>query len=270
VCADVAIAMAEGALERSPASIDLAITGVAGPERDEDGNPVGFVCIAAVRKGYAPVHTERHYGKIGRSKILRESMADALHEVLRQIEDSEDTGTPDRSSALWFFQMPCEYNVIAIGKEVHQPFTGFSGFPYQPMDNPGQERQTPDRLAGRPSAPRSLGWYYHAGIDSAYTTTKVRDPQNLADAWDLTWLTALNVNLLHLRKPKLRRKRAPWASTFCAQNWSMPFEWRDLPKWNFIWRRRVFRIATLIITLICYVFEICPTYYPLRDRDIRR
>ena len=100
VCADVAIAMAEGALERSPASLDLAITGVAGPERDEDGNPVGFVCIAAVRKGYAPVHTERHYGKIGRSKILRESMADALHEVLRQIEDSEDTGTPDRSSAL--------------------------------------------------------------------------------------------------------------------------------------------------------------------------
>ena len=50
---------------------------------------------------------------------------------------------------------------------------------------------------------------YHAGIDSAYTTTKVRDPQNLADAWDLTWLTALNVNLLHLRKPKSRRKRAP-------------------------------------------------------------
>jgi hypothetical protein len=50
---------------------------------------------------------------------------------------------------------------------------------------------------------------YHAGIDSAYTTTKVRDPQNLADAWDLTWLTALNVKLLHLQKPRSRRKRAP-------------------------------------------------------------
>jgi hypothetical protein len=50
---------------------------------------------------------------------------------------------------------------------------------------------------------------YHAGIDSAYTTTKTRDPQNLADAWDLTWLTALNVKLLHLRKPKSRRKRTP-------------------------------------------------------------
>jgi hypothetical protein len=47
---------------------------------------------------------------------------------------------------------------------------------------------------------------YHAGIDSAYTTTKVRDPQNLADAWDLTWLTALNVKLLHLQKPRSRSK----------------------------------------------------------------
>jgi len=49
---------------------------------------------------------------------------------------------------------------------------------------------------------------YHAGIDSAYTTTKARDPQNLADAWDLTWLTALNVKLLHLQKSRSRRKRA--------------------------------------------------------------
>jgi hypothetical protein len=48
---------------------------------------------------------------------------------------------------------------------------------------------------------------YHAGIDSAYTTTKARDPQNLADAWDLTWLTALNVKLMHLQKSKSRRKR---------------------------------------------------------------
>lgn len=48
---------------------------------------------------------------------------------------------------------------------------------------------------------------YHAGIDSAYTTTKVHDPQNLADAWDLTWLTALNVRLLHLQKPRSRLKQ---------------------------------------------------------------
>jgi hypothetical protein len=48
---------------------------------------------------------------------------------------------------------------------------------------------------------------YHAGIDAAYTTTKARDPQNLADAWDLTWLTALNVELLHLQRSGSRPKR---------------------------------------------------------------
>jgi hypothetical protein len=47
---------------------------------------------------------------------------------------------------------------------------------------------------------------YHAGIDGAYTTTKVHDPRNLADAWDLTWLTALNIQLLHLQRSGFRRK----------------------------------------------------------------
>jgi nicotinamide-nucleotide amidase len=40
VCAEVTIAMAEGALKRSPADLAVAVTGVAGPEPDEDGNPV--------------------------------------------------------------------------------------------------------------------------------------------------------------------------------------------------------------------------------------
>ena len=48
---------------------------------------------------------------------------------------------------------------------------------------------------------------YYAGIDQAYVITKVRDPQNLADAWDLTWLTALSVNLLHLRQRRRRHAR---------------------------------------------------------------
>lgn len=39
VCPEVAVSMAQGALARSPADIAVAITGVAGPEPDEDGNP---------------------------------------------------------------------------------------------------------------------------------------------------------------------------------------------------------------------------------------
>jgi nicotinamide-nucleotide amidase len=52
VSAPVAKAMATGGLIRSPADISLAITGVAGPEPDEDGNPVGLAFVAAaVRDG---------------------------------------------------------------------------------------------------------------------------------------------------------------------------------------------------------------------------
>jgi nicotinamide-nucleotide amidase len=51
VCPEVARAMAEGALARSPADVAVALTGVAGPDPDEDGNPVGIVCIAVVPRG---------------------------------------------------------------------------------------------------------------------------------------------------------------------------------------------------------------------------
>jgi nicotinamide-nucleotide amidase len=67
VCIDTAIAMAQGALRRSPANIAIAITGVAGSKPEEDDNAVGFLCIAAAREGYSSRHTERHYGPIGRS-----------------------------------------------------------------------------------------------------------------------------------------------------------------------------------------------------------
>jgi nicotinamide-nucleotide amidase len=85
VCADTAVAMAEGALRRSPADLALAVTGVAGPEPDEDDNPIGFVCIAVARDGFPSRHTERHYGAIGRANVLDEAMIDALNEALSLI-----------------------------------------------------------------------------------------------------------------------------------------------------------------------------------------
>lgn len=51
VCPHVAAAMAEGALARSAADVAVSITGVAGPDPDEDGNPVGRVCIGLARAG---------------------------------------------------------------------------------------------------------------------------------------------------------------------------------------------------------------------------
>ena len=50
VSAQVAQAMAVGGVERSPADIAMAVTGVAGPEPDEDGNPVGLVFVSAASR----------------------------------------------------------------------------------------------------------------------------------------------------------------------------------------------------------------------------
>jgi nicotinamide-nucleotide amidase len=53
VCAEVAEAMAAGALLRSTADIAVSVTGVAGPEPDEDGNPVGLIYCAGAKRGAA-------------------------------------------------------------------------------------------------------------------------------------------------------------------------------------------------------------------------
>jgi nicotinamide-nucleotide amidase len=86
VCEEVALAMAEGALARSPAQIAAAITGVAGPSPDEDGNPVGRVCIAVARPGLSADALERTYGNIGRDAVRERAMADALALLRRAAE----------------------------------------------------------------------------------------------------------------------------------------------------------------------------------------
>lgn len=50
VSAEVALAMAKGGISRCPAGLVAAITGVAGPEPDDDGNPVGLVYVAVVAR----------------------------------------------------------------------------------------------------------------------------------------------------------------------------------------------------------------------------
>ena len=78
VCAQVARAMADGAIAHSNANISAAITGVAGPEPDEDGNPVGRVCIAVAFRGRPTNAFERNYENDGREAIRKRAIADAL------------------------------------------------------------------------------------------------------------------------------------------------------------------------------------------------
>jgi nicotinamide-nucleotide amidase len=87
VCADVAREMAQGALRRSTADLAAAITGVAGPEPDEDGNPVGRVCIAVARRGGTAEVIERHYGNRERDEIRACAMTDTLGALMSVISN---------------------------------------------------------------------------------------------------------------------------------------------------------------------------------------
>jgi nicotinamide-nucleotide amidase len=78
VSAEVADAMARGALECSRADIAVSVTGVAGPEPDERGNPVGLVYFACTRKGGKCVGVKREFGDIGRSRIRYAAASEAL------------------------------------------------------------------------------------------------------------------------------------------------------------------------------------------------
>jgi len=85
VCSEVACAMAEGALARSTADLAAAITGVAGPEPDEDGNPVGRVFIAAARRGRDASCFQKDYGAIGRDAVREAALADAIAALKRMV-----------------------------------------------------------------------------------------------------------------------------------------------------------------------------------------
>jgi nicotinamide-nucleotide amidase len=63
VSKEVAIAMAEGALERSRAHIALAVTGFA-----DTGDEPGLVHFACARQGRITAHREEHFGAVGRGR----------------------------------------------------------------------------------------------------------------------------------------------------------------------------------------------------------
>jgi nicotinamide-nucleotide amidase len=86
VCPTVTHAMTRGALAASTADIAVAITGVAGPAADEDGNPIGYVCIAAATRAGDLLSIERHFGDIGRGAVRYRAVEEALTLLGRALE----------------------------------------------------------------------------------------------------------------------------------------------------------------------------------------
>lgn len=76
VSRETAVAMAKGALDNSPASIALAITGFAG-----SGDEPGLVHFACARRGGEIQHREEHFGDIGRGPVRIASLRTALEMI---------------------------------------------------------------------------------------------------------------------------------------------------------------------------------------------
>jgi nicotinamide-nucleotide amidase len=83
VSRDVAIAMAEGAIEASWADVALAVTGYAGSA--PDGEEPGLVHFACARRGAGVTHREEHFGNIGRGGVRIASARVALEMMLEAV-----------------------------------------------------------------------------------------------------------------------------------------------------------------------------------------
>lgn len=74
---ETAIQMATGALNNSPAKLAIAVTGVLGPDPDEDGNPPGLVYIAICRAG-APANAKKFSFEGSPDSVRRQAVRKAL------------------------------------------------------------------------------------------------------------------------------------------------------------------------------------------------
>ncbi len=84
VSAEVAEAMAEGALEASAADVAVSATGIAGPGGATPNKPVGLVYLGICRRGAGAAH-ERHVFAGDRAAVRRAAVAAALDLLAGQL-----------------------------------------------------------------------------------------------------------------------------------------------------------------------------------------
>jgi nicotinamide-nucleotide amidase len=78
VSAEVAEAMAKGALRSSAADVAISVTGIAGPGGGSPQKPVGLVYIGLASREKPAVAREFRFGDLGRSTIRARTVAEAL------------------------------------------------------------------------------------------------------------------------------------------------------------------------------------------------
>lgn len=85
----VAIAMAEGALDKSYADLTLSITGIAGPEGGSDDKPVGLVWFAWSHRNWQ-TSSDKKVFKGNRRKVRKKAIRFALDGLLFYIRAHQE------------------------------------------------------------------------------------------------------------------------------------------------------------------------------------
>lgn len=89
VSAEVAEAMAEGALHHARADVAVAITGIAGPGGGTAAKPVGLVHFACARVGGTPT-LERHVFNGDRNAVRLSAVETALNMLRLQLVEAQE------------------------------------------------------------------------------------------------------------------------------------------------------------------------------------
>ena len=89
VSAEVARAMALGAIDHSLADVAVAVTGVAGPGGGSAEKPVGLVHFACARRDGSVNHVERRYGPLLRDEIRAASVMQALDMMVDAVDAAQ-------------------------------------------------------------------------------------------------------------------------------------------------------------------------------------
>ena len=89
VSAEVARAMALGAIDHSLADVAVAVTGVAGPGGGSLEKPLGLVHFACARRDGRVDHVERRYGPLSRAEIRAASVTQALEMMIDAVEATQ-------------------------------------------------------------------------------------------------------------------------------------------------------------------------------------
>jgi nicotinamide-nucleotide amidase len=93
VSTECAEEMAKGALAHASVDLAISITGIAGPTGGVPGKPIGLVYFCAASRSGRVIAHDRKYGDIGRSKVRRESVLQALA-MLRELAEKEEPRPP--------------------------------------------------------------------------------------------------------------------------------------------------------------------------------